>query len=159
MVTAQRVAGPQNEPVKSKKRSGILTAYSLLLIYLRAGMVNAYRSARISFRRKKSSNAVMMAWTAVTVERVSRVACAVSMMPESSYASAIFERITAVRRSIASATTAGDGGRGTFDAKDRFESAEARPGVRVKADRARVVAGSTSESSLKKSQYIASTTE
>ena len=70
------------------------------------------------------------------------------MMPDSSYASEIFERRTAVRRSIASATTAGDGGRGTFDAKDRFESAEAR-GVRVRADLARLVAGSTSESSLK----------
>ena len=84
----------------------------------------------------------------MTLERVSRVACAVSMMPDSSYASEIFERITAVRRSMASATTAGDGGRGTFDANERFESAEARPGVRVRADRARVVAGSASESSL-----------
>lgn len=90
----------------------------------------------------------MIAWTAVTVDRVSRVACAVSLMPDSSYASAILERMTAVRRSTSFAMTAGDGGRGTFDAKDRFERAEARPGVRVKALRARVVAGSTSESSL-----------
>ena len=52
-----------------------------------------------------------------------------------------------MRRSIASATTAGDGGNGTFDANDKFESAEAR-GVRVRAERACVVAGSTSESSL-----------
>lgn len=87
-----------------------------------------------------------MTWIAVTFDRVSRVASTVSMMPDSSYASAILERITAVRRSIASATTAGDGGRGTLDAKDRFERPELRPGVRVKADRARVVAGSTSSS-------------
>jgi hypothetical protein len=53
-------------------------------------------------------------------------------------------RKACVRRSIASATTAGDGGNGTLDAKAR---ADAR-GVRVKAVRARVVAGSTSESSL-----------
>lgn len=87
----------------------------------------------------------------MTVDRVSRVACAVSTIPDSSYASAIFDRITAVRRSIASATIAGEGGRGTFDAKDKLDRAEARPGVRANADRARVVAGSTSESSLKKS--------
>ena len=73
-------------------------------------------------------------------------------MPDSSYASEILERIRAVRRSIALATTAGDGGRGTLDANERFERAEAR-GVRVvSADRARVVAGSTSDSSLKGSQ-------
>jgi hypothetical protein len=56
-----------------------------------------------------------------------------------------------VRRSIASATTAGEGGNGTFDANDRFESAVERAGVLVvKAERARVVAGSASESSLRK---------
>lgn len=55
------------------------------------------------------------------------------------------ERRTAVRRSMASATTAGEGGSGTFCAKAR---AEERAGVRVRAVRARVVAGSTSESSL-----------
>jgi hypothetical protein len=69
------------------------------------------------------------------------------MIPDSSYTSEILERMTAVWRSIAFATTAGDGGRGILDAKDKLE---ARPGVRVKADRARVVAGSTSDSSLKK---------
>jgi hypothetical protein len=58
-----------------------------------------------------------------------------------------------VRRSIASATTAGDGGNGTFDAKERFDSADAR-GVRVKAERARVVAGSTSESSLEEVSFV-----
>jgi hypothetical protein len=53
-------------------------------------------------------------------------------------------RKACVRRSIASATTAGDGGNGTFDAK---ASADAR-GVRVNAVRARVFACSISESSL-----------
>jgi hypothetical protein len=51
-----------------------------------------------------------------------------------------------VRRSIASATTAGDGGSGTEEAN---ASAEERAGVRATTDeRARVVAGSGSESSL-----------
>jgi hypothetical protein len=54
---------------------------------------------------------------------------------------------------MASATTAGDGGSGTLDAKDKLESADVR-GVRVKAVRDRVVAGSASESSLKRSQYV-----
>jgi hypothetical protein len=97
--------------------------------------------------------------TDTTVERVSRVACAPSTNPESSKASETLERMTAVLRSITSATTAGEGGNGTFDAKERFDKAEAR-GVRVKADLARVVAGSTSESSLGsksawKSQFLA----
>jgi hypothetical protein len=113
-----------------------------------AGMVNAKRSARTSFRRKYSSKDATIAWTAATVDSVSRVACAVSTRPDCSYARDTLDRKTAVRRSIASATTAGDGGRGTLDAKDRFERAEAR-GVRAKAERERVVAGSTSESSLK----------
>lgn len=65
--------------------------------------------------------------------------------------------MTAVLRSIASATTLGDGGNGTLDAKERFDKAEAR-GVRVvNADRARVVAGSASESSLKTNQQAAIT--
>ena len=85
-------------------------------------------------------------WTATTEESVSRAVSATSVMPESSYFSAILERMTAVRRSIASTTTAGEGGRGTFDA--RFENE--RPGVRINAVRARVVAGSISESSLAK---------
>ena len=89
---------------------------------------------------------MMRAWIDTTEESVSRVLSATSVMPDSSYASAILERITCVRRSIASTTTAGEGGRGTFDAKLRLE--KERAGVRVKADRARVVAGSTSESSL-----------
>jgi hypothetical protein len=55
-----------------------------------------------------------------------------------------------VRRSIASATTAGDGGNGTLDAK---ASADAR-GVRVRAVRARVVAGSISESSLEEISIV-----
>jgi hypothetical protein len=54
--------------------------------------------------------------------------------------------MTAVRRSITSAMTAGEGGSGTFDAK--FESAVERAGVLANAERARVVAGSTSDSSL-----------
>lgn len=58
--------------------------------------------------------------------------------------------MTAVRRSIASATTAGDGGSGTLDAKERFVKRPAR-GVATNAERARVVAGSTSESSLMRS--------
>jgi hypothetical protein len=62
-------------------------------------------------------------------------------------------RRACVRRSIASATTAGDGGNGTLDAKERFDSADAR-GVRVKAERARVVAGSTSESSLEEFRIV-----
>jgi len=82
--------------------------------------------------------------TATTEESVSRAVSATSVMPDSSYFSAILERMTAVRRSIASTTRAGDGGRGTFDA--RFENE--RPGVRINAVRARVVAGSTSDSSL-----------
>lgn len=73
----------------------------------------------------------------------SRATCAVSMMPESSYACETFRRMTAVRRSMASATTLGEGGSGTFCAKDR---AEAR-GVRATA-RARAACGSASESSL-----------
>ena len=73
----------------------------------------------------------------------SRATCAVSMMPESSYACETLRRITAVRRSMASATTLGEGGRGTFCAKAR---AEAR-GVRATA-RARDVNPSASESSL-----------
>jgi len=59
-------------------------------------------------------------------------------------------RKACVRRSIASATTAGDGGNGTLDAK---ASADAR-GVRVKAVRARVFAGSTSESSLEEVSIV-----
>jgi len=47
-VKAQSSAGPQKDAVKSRKRSGILTAYGLLLMNVIAGMVNAYRSARIS---------------------------------------------------------------------------------------------------------------
>lgn len=85
--------------------------------------------------------------TDTTVERLSRVAWALSTRPDSSKASDTLERNTWVLRSIASATTAGDGGRGTLDANER---ADAR-GVLVKADRARVEAGSTSESSLGKS--------
>lgn len=53
-----------------------------------------------------------------------------------------------MRRSIASATTAGEGGSGTFAGKEIFDKAEERAGVRVKADRARVATGSGSESSL-----------
>jgi hypothetical protein len=57
-------------------------------------------------------------------------------------------RRTCVWRSIAFATTLGEGGKGTLEANARFDRADAR-GVRAtKADRARVVAGSTSESSL-----------
>lgn len=59
-------------------------------------------------------------------------------------------RKACVRRSIASATTAGDGGKGTLDAN---ASADAR-GVRVRAVRARVVAGSTSESSLEGVSFV-----
>lgn len=59
-------------------------------------------------------------------------------------------RKACVRRSIASATTAGDGGKGTLDAK---ASADAR-GVRVRAVRARVVAGSISESSLEDVSFV-----
>lgn len=83
------------------------------------------------------------------MDKLSRAACVVSLIPDSSYASDSFERRMAVRRSIASATTAGDGGNGTLDANDRLESAEARAGVLVKAVRARVDAGSDSESSLR----------
>jgi len=73
----------------------------------------------------------------------SRAVCAVSMMPDSSYTCETLRRITAVRRSIASATTLGEGGRGTFCANAR---AEVR-GVRATA-RARDVKPSASESSL-----------
>lgn len=52
---------------------------------------------------------------------------------------------------MASVTTAGEGGKGTFEANDKFDSAEAR-GVRTRAARERVVAGSTSESSLEECQ-------
>lgn len=82
--------------------------------------------------------------TDTTVERLSRVAWALSTSPESSKASETLERKTWVLRSMASATTAGDGGSGTLDAK---ESAEAR-GVLVNAVRERVVERSASESSL-----------
>ncbi len=51
LVKAHNVAGPQNELVKSRKRSGILTSYGLVLRRAIAGIVNAYRSARSSFRR------------------------------------------------------------------------------------------------------------
>jgi hypothetical protein len=85
---------------------------------------------------------------AASEDRVSRAAYACSVIPDSSYACETFERKTAVRRSIASATTAGEGGSGTFDANPKFESADERAGVLVKADRARVVAGSISDSSL-----------
>ena len=67
-----------------------------------------------------------------------------SVIPDSSYTSEILDLMTAVRRSTTSAITAGEGGRGTLDA--RFE--KERAGVRTKAERARVVAGSISESSL-----------
>lgn len=63
------------------------------------------------------------------------------MMPELSYALESLLRITAVRRSMASATTLGDGGRGTFCAKAKAEER----GVRA-TERARVIAGSTSGS-------------
>jgi len=86
-------------------------------------------------------------WTATTEDSVSRAVSATSVIPDSSYFSAILDRMTAVRRSIASTTTAGEGGRGTLDA--RFENE--RPGVRINAVLARVAAGSTSESSLEES--------
>lgn len=90
---------------------------------------------------------MMRVSTDTTVDKLSRVACALSTMPDSSKASDTLERKTWVLRSIASATTAGDGGSGTLDANERLDKPEAR-GVLVKADRARVDAGSTSESSL-----------
>lgn len=90
--------------------------------------------------------------TDATVERLSRVAWALSTIPDSSKASETLERKTWVLRSMASATTAGDGGRGTLDANERLDNAEAR-GVLVKADRARAPVGSTSESSLDGGQY------
>lgn len=66
-----------------------------------------------------------------------------SVAPVEAATSAIWERRSALRRSRTSATTEGEGGRGTDCARER-----ARAGVRVKAERARVVAGSASESSL-----------
>ena len=99
-----------------------------------------------------NSKAEIRVSTATTVDNDSRVAWAYSTMPDSSYAAETFRRRASVRRSITSATTAGDGGSGTFDAKDRFERADAR-GVRVKAVRDRVVAASASESELSRNQY------
>lgn len=92
----------------------------------------------------------MRNWTDTTVDRVSRVAAVYSITPEFSYVSVILLRIAWVLRSIASATTLGEGGRGTLDANERFDKAETR-GVRASA-RDRVVAASDSESSLKSSQ-------
>src|SRR5277367_5635354 len=86
---------------------------------------------------------MMSASTLTTELSDSRATCAVSMTPESSYTCETLRRITAVRRSMASATTLGEGGRGTLCAKER---AEAR-GVRATA-RARDVSPSASESSL-----------
>lgn len=60
-------------------------------------------------------------------------------MPDSSYTFESFDRRAVVWRSIALATTAGEGGRGTPDAKDKLERPEAR-GVRVRAVRERVAA-------------------
>jgi hypothetical protein len=153
LVAAQSVVGPQNELVSRRNMSGTQTSYGSFLMYATGGMVNANRSARTSFRRLYASNAVMRNWIATTVESVSRVACATSTTPESSYACVTLVRKTCVLRSIASATTAGLGGRGTLDANERFESADAR-GVLARAERARVVAGSTSESSLYIIQYL-----
>lgn len=53
---AQSVAGPQNELVKSRKRSGILTGYGLVFKRAMAGMVNAYLFGRSSGRKWYSSN-------------------------------------------------------------------------------------------------------
>ena len=79
------------------------------------------------------------------LESEARADSTASVAPVEEATSAIWERRTAVRRSRTSATTEGEGGRGTDWARER-----ARAGVRVKAERARVVAGSTSsESSLR----------
>ena len=50
MVVAHKAAGPQNEEVKRRNRSGIETGHGLLLIKEIAGIVNAYLFGRISGR-------------------------------------------------------------------------------------------------------------
>jgi len=51
LVKAHNVAGPQKELVKSKKRSGIFTSYGPVPKSAIDGIVNAYLSARSSFRK------------------------------------------------------------------------------------------------------------
>jgi hypothetical protein len=79
---AQSVAGPQNELVKRRKRSGILTGYGLEFRKAMAGMVNAYLLGRSSGRKLYSSNKTIKPWMAVRLERLSRVACAPSTTPD-----------------------------------------------------------------------------
>lgn len=146
VVMAHSDTGFQKELVNSKNRSGILTSCGTDVRNLMAGIVNAYLSDNTSGRKFQSSKAMVATCTATTLDTASRVFSAYSSMPDSSYTLEIFDRKTCVRRSITSATTLGDGGRGRFCANARFESADAR-GVRANAERARVVSGSEVSSS------------
>lgn len=50
MVVAHKVAGPQNDEVRRRNRSGIEIGHGPLLIIAIAGIVNAYLFGRISGR-------------------------------------------------------------------------------------------------------------
>lgn len=87
VAVAQRIVGYHSEEDASRKKLGTCTCWAEVCKKLgsqfavTAGIVKASRLGNSSFRRARPSKAKIATWTEVTVERFSRAASAVSMMP------------------------------------------------------------------------------
>lgn len=124
LVVSHREKGAKKEPDNSAKRSGILMANSGMWIASAAGTVVRKRSGTSSLNRPKASTAMIRVSIDLTLLRAERRASERSAMPEAAHASRRLLRTRIVWRSMASVTTAGDGG-------SEAESSDGRPGVWV----------------------------
>lgn len=120
LVSNHNSVGPQNSPVNSANKSGILIAK--LFSIPRAGMggiVVRYRRGSTCVRRPSASRRRIRRWSVVTEESVVRREVSVPGIGEEENRSDIEARKLLVWASIWLASTAGEGGRGRLRAKER----------------------------------------